>query len=356
VHAGAHVRVRLRPRRVDEAAQYAISSATRGTFSFVDGHASVQDAMARCVAGPRSVTAQGVWIEVDLRCQYEPEIGVAGVKFGGYKSKVDSDEEAWVSVGELYADEERRFLFLFDVERDDDPHEYSCTRLFMARCVPEASAQAVQPPVPGGLTTCDVEMAEQAVQPPVQAVQPPVAEEAPIDASSTPMQCDELTSAVVPEDDEQLVDYASSPEHLNMDINVIHMSMDGSVILEEEMAHLDFGPKEAIFQKPKDGANHLKALYVKGFINGTPISRMLVDGGGAIVNLMPYSLFKKIGGKDDELIKTNMTVSGVGGGEPIGAKGVTSMELTVGSKTIATAFFVAETQGNFSLILLYINS
>lgn len=77
---------------------------------------------------------------------------------------------------------------------------------------------------------------------------------------------------------------------------------------------------------------------------------MLVDGG-AIVNLMPYSLFKKLGGSDEELIKTNMTVSGVGGGEPMGAKGVVSMELTIGSKTLATAFFVAETQGNFSLIL-----
>src|SRR5687767_4143927 len=77
---------------------------------------------------------------------------------------------------------------------------------------------------------------------------------------------------------------------------------------------------------------------------------MLVDGG-VIVNLMPYSLFKKLGGSDDELIKTNMTVSGVGGGEPMGAKGVVSMELTVGSKTLATAFFVVETQGNFSLIL-----
>ena len=62
---------------------------------------------------------------------------------------------------------------------------------------------------------------------------------------------------------------------------------------------------------------------------------MLVDGG-AIVNLMPYSLYKKLGGKDEELIKTNMTVSGVGGGDPIGAKGVASMELTVGSKTLAT--------------------
>jgi hypothetical protein len=46
-----------------------------------------------------------------------------------------------------------------------------------------------------------------------------------------------------------------------------------------------------------------------------------------------------------------MTVSGVGGGEPMGAKGVISMELTIGSKTLAMAFFVAETQGNFSLIL-----
>jgi hypothetical protein len=46
-----------------------------------------------------------------------------------------------------------------------------------------------------------------------------------------------------------------------------------------------------------------------------------------------------------------MTVSGVGGGKPMGAKGVISMELTVGSKKLATTFFVAETQSNFSLIL-----
>jgi hypothetical protein len=66
---------------------------------------------------------------------------------------------------------------------------------------------------------------------------------------------------------------------------------------------------------------------------------------------MPYSLFKKLGGSDEELIKTNMTVSGIGGGEPMGAKGVISTELTIGSKTLATAIFVSETQGNFSLIL-----
>ena len=80
------------------------------------------------------------------------------------------------------------------------------------------------------------------------------------------------------------------------------------------------------------------------------MTRMLVDGG-AIVNLMPYSLYKKLGGQDEDLIKTNMMVSGVCGSEPLSAKGVASMELTIGSKTLDTAFFVSEVQGNYNLIL-----
>ena len=77
---------------------------------------------------------------------------------------------------------------------------------------------------------------------------------------------------------------------------------------------------------------------------------MLVDSG-AIVNLMPYSLYKKLGGTDEELIKTNMTISGVGGGAPIHGKGVANMELTIGSKTLATTFFIANVQGSYNLIL-----
>jgi hypothetical protein len=190
-----------------------------------------------------------------------------------------------------------------------------------------------------------------AVRPGDQVVRPGSPEMPPGFASSISMVCDDKVSSIhTPEDDEQLVDYSSSPERMNLEINVVHLFVDGSVPTEEDLAHLDFGPKDAIFQKPKDTDDHLKALYMKGHINGKPISRMLVDGG-AIVNLMSYSLFKKFGGSDEELIKTNMTVSGVGGGEPMGAKGVISMELTIGSKTLSTAFFVAETQGNFSLII-----
>jgi hypothetical protein len=55
---------------------------------------------------------------------------------------------------------------------------------------------------------------------------------------------------------------------------------------------------------------------------------MLVDSG-AIVNVMPYQLYKKLGGIDDELVKTNMTITGIGGGAPILARGIANMELTI---------------------------
>ena len=44
---------------------------------------------------------------------------------------------------------------------------------------------------------------------------------------------------------------------------------------------------------------------MRGHINGKPVSRMLMDSG-AIVDLMPYSLYKKLGGTDEELIKMEM--------------------------------------------------
>jgi hypothetical protein len=90
-------------------------------------------------------------------------------------------------------------------------------------------------------------------------------------------------------------------------------------------------------------------LYVRDHIDEKPISRMLIDGG-ATVNLMSYFIFKKLGREDDELMKTNLMLNGVGG-NPMEAWGVISMELTIGSKSLTTAFFVVEVQGNYSVIL-----
>jgi hypothetical protein len=77
---------------------------------------------------------------------------------------------------------------------------------------------------------------------------------------------------------------------------------------------------------------------------------MLIDGGTA-VNLMSYSVLKMLGREDDELVKTNLTLNGVGANS-MEARGVVSMELTVGSKSVTTAFFVVEVQGNYSVIFL----
>ena len=66
---------------------------------------------------------------------------------------------------------------------------------------------------------------------------------------------------------------------------------------------------------------------------------MLIDGGAG-VNIMPFSVFSKLNRKESELMKTNMGLSGFSG-ELSEAKGVISMELTVGSKTLPTAFLLS---------------
>ena len=69
--------------------------------------------------------------------------------------------------------------------------------------------------------------------------------------------------------------------------------------------------QQAIFDKPVKH-RHLKALYVKGFVDGKSMSKMLVDGG-ASVNLMPYTTFHKLGKGPEDLIETNMMLKDFGG-------------------------------------------
>ena len=149
--------------------------------------------------------------------------------------------------------------------------------------------------------------------------------------------------------DEEMVDYEPTPDRV--EVNIVVLSANYYIMVDDStVVEFNFATESVVFQKPDDSINHLKPLHVKGHINGTPVHSMLVDSG-AIVNLMPYPLYKKLGGTDEELIKTNMMINGVGGGAPIPARGVASMELTIGSKTLATTFFVADMQGSYNLIL-----
>ena len=50
---------------------------------------------------------------------------------------------------------------------------------------------------------------------------------------------------------------------------------------------------------------------MKGFVDGKPMSKMLVDGGASI-NLMPYTTFHKLGKEPGDLIETNMMLKDFG--------------------------------------------
>jgi hypothetical protein len=76
---------------------------------------------------------------------------------------------------------------------------------------------------------------------------------------------------------------------------------------------------------------------------------MLVDGG-ASVNIMPLSLFKNLGHIEGDLKHTNLSLSGIAG-DPTKAKGIICKELTVGNKTMPTAFFVVDIKGCYNVLL-----
>jgi hypothetical protein len=104
----------------------------------------------------------------------------------------------------------------------------------------------------------------------------------------------------------------------------------------------------ATFEKPKRYL-HLKALYLKGFIDGKPMTKML-DDGGAAVNLMPYTTFRKLGKKLEDLSSTDMKLTDFSGKASM-TKGAICVELTIGSKSLPTTFFVFDAKGSYSILL-----
>ena len=122
------------------------------------------------------------------------------------------------------------------------------------------------------------------------------------------------------------------------------------VVLSDQVAQLTLDPMMAVFEKPTDDERqHLKALFVKGRVDGQPVSKILIDGGAAI-NIMPYVMYRKLGKGDQDLTKTDMMLKDFEGNVSP-AKGAVCVELTIGSKTLPTTFFVINGKGAYNLLL-----
>jgi len=145
----------------------------------------------------------------------------------------------------------------------------------------------------------------------------------------------------------------------SVDVNMVFMllmeflapfSDDEEADFLDQIAHLALDLMTAIFEKPANNERqHLKALFVKGRVDGQPMTKILVDGGAAI-NIMPYVVYRKLGKGDQDLTKTNMMLNDFEGNvSPV--KGAICVELTIGSKTLPTTFFVISGKGAYNLLL-----
>jgi predicted aspartyl protease len=93
----------------------------------------------------------------------------------------------------------------------------------------------------------------------------------------------------------------------------------------------------------------LKALYLKGYINGQLVNKILVDTGAA-VNIMPFSVLRRLRHSTRDLIKTNITLSDFNG-QTSEAQGVLNVDLIVGSKTVPISFFIVNSKSTYTVLL-----
>ncbi|XP_038708517.1 uncharacterized protein LOC120003571 [Tripterygium wilfordii] len=94
---------------------------------------------------------------------------------------------------------------------------------------------------------------------------------------------------------------------------------------------------------------HIRPLYIQAQMNGHPIRKVLVDNGSP-VNTTPITVLSALGMTEDDLIPTDVTMAGFTG-EVTKAIRVLSVQLTVGSKTSLTAFFIINSQANYHALL-----
>ncbi|RCV42622.1 hypothetical protein SETIT_9G230000v2 [Setaria italica] len=92
--------------------------------------AVIQDSFAQCIGGLLSVVVQDARIAIEC---VHPGVRVRELKSGRYESRIDADgRAASVDVGELYAEEERRFLLFVDVPVAQAGED--ATQLVKVRC------------------------------------------------------------------------------------------------------------------------------------------------------------------------------------------------------------------------------
>jgi hypothetical protein len=134
-----------------------------------------------------------------------------------------------------------------------------------------------------------------------------------------------------------------------MDFNMVFTILVEFRAPMEDVAELALGVERAVFEKLENPGAHMEPLFIRGHLDGMSVGHMLVDGGASI-NILSLSPFKKLGHIEGDLKHTNISLSGFSG-DPMEAKGIICKELTVGSKTVPMAFCVVDNKRRYNMLL-----
>jgi hypothetical protein len=134
-----------------------------------------------------------------------------------------------------------------------------------------------------------------------------------------------------------------------MDVNMVFTIPAEFCVPMEDVVELTLGAECAMFEKPENPGAHMKPLFIWGHLDGTLIRHILVDGG-ASVNILSLSLFKKLSHVKGDLKCTNLSLSGFAG-DPTAAKKIIYKEVTVGSETMPKSFFMVDMKRRYDVLL-----
>jgi hypothetical protein len=75
-----------------------------------------------------------------------------------------------------------------------------------------------------------------------------------------------------------------------MDVNMVFTILVEFRAPTEDVVELVLGVERAMFKRLENPGVHMKPLFIRGHLDGTPVGHMLMDGGASI-NILPLSLF-----------------------------------------------------------------
>lgn len=108
--------------------------------------------------------------------------------------------------------------------------------------------------------------------------------------------------------------------------------------------------QEATFERPTmTMKSHLKPLLIRAKVEGVTINKVLVDCG-AIVNIMPHHILKKISKYDTDVRSNNIDLSDYGG-KTKSTMGVIMVNVTVSLITRLTLFMVIDAKPSYNFLV-----